>query len=358
MVLLMSIKTGNLDIGILCPIIYRVLCLWLSGGRCLDELGGFRCICDRGFQGPTCEENTDDCTNNPCLNGGTCLDQVNSYACRCVPGYVGRHCETNVDDCQMHPCANGGTCSDRVNDFECSCAPGFAGKDCRDNINECGSNPCQNGATCQDMVADYRCACTMGFWGKNCQYRDGETPEPTTQEPITEKPTTQDFAGAPRQEESVANSTSVAENVRGEEGLSMQQWALVVCFGAGIPLIIIIIVVLILLLRRRRQPAQPDPMHKEREQNDVNNMNNKCVETNIFTTIPPSSSSIKVTNEEQDFNTFKQKHNYLEKTSNHKQLIKDLNTKEQFPRKDFEQPPLKIPDIDRLSTADSSHSNR
>ena len=39
-----------------------------------------------------CEENVNDCLNNPCQNGGTCEDGLNKYTCNCKPGTFGRNC--------------------------------------------------------------------------------------------------------------------------------------------------------------------------------------------------------------------------------------------------------------------------
>ncbi len=37
----------------------------------------------------------DDCAKNPCLNGGRCIDKVNSYQCICKTGYRGVNCGTS-----------------------------------------------------------------------------------------------------------------------------------------------------------------------------------------------------------------------------------------------------------------------
>ncbi len=35
----------------------------------------------------------DECASNPCQNGGACNDDVNGYTCSCEPGYEGIECE-------------------------------------------------------------------------------------------------------------------------------------------------------------------------------------------------------------------------------------------------------------------------
>lgn len=34
-----------------------------------DEVNGYRCICDNGYEGTNCEANTDDCVANACIFG-------------------------------------------------------------------------------------------------------------------------------------------------------------------------------------------------------------------------------------------------------------------------------------------------
>ena len=34
----------------------------------------------------------DDCAVAPCLNGATCVDQLGGYSCVCVDGYTGLQC--------------------------------------------------------------------------------------------------------------------------------------------------------------------------------------------------------------------------------------------------------------------------
>lgn len=47
------------------------------------------CACPLGFEGPTCQINTDDCEDNDCENGATCIDGINNYTCFCPPYYTG-----------------------------------------------------------------------------------------------------------------------------------------------------------------------------------------------------------------------------------------------------------------------------
>ena len=72
----------------------------------------------------------DDCVASPCKNNGTCVDQVDGYICLCDDGYEGDNCDDNTDDCAETPCLNGGTCNDEVNGYDCDCAPGYAGPTC------------------------------------------------------------------------------------------------------------------------------------------------------------------------------------------------------------------------------------
>lgn len=271
-------------------------------GRCIDDDHGYTCECDTGFSGKNCEVNDNDCINTPCKHGATCIDLVNDFECRCVPGFVGNLCEINVDDCVTRPCGNGGVCRDLVNDFECTCRPGFEGKFCIIDIDECKSAPCRNGANCTQSVQvdDYHCACVGGFTGKNCQYLPGqETTEPTV---TTSKPDSNVDNG---------NNATVKEhltNVEDEVDLTMSQLLLIVCLGVGIPLLLIIIAVTVLLCRKRRSSRDTS---KEEEENVQNSINNKLRESQIFTTIPSSSSTIsnltsKISNEDSsDFNTLK-----------------------------------------------------
>jgi hypothetical protein len=72
----------------------------------------------------------DACSPTPCLNGGKCTSAPDGFICTCAPGFEGPTCETNTNDCLSNPCLNGGTCADLVLGFTCACAPGFEGPTC------------------------------------------------------------------------------------------------------------------------------------------------------------------------------------------------------------------------------------
>ena len=48
------------------------------------------CICDKGWNGATCNRDVNECLSHPCLNGGLCVNTPGSYRCHCLPGFTGR----------------------------------------------------------------------------------------------------------------------------------------------------------------------------------------------------------------------------------------------------------------------------
>lgn len=79
---------------------------------------------------PPCFADINDCSPDPCASTGTCQDQVNGYMCDCDDGYDGTLCDNNIDECSSNPCASTGTCSDGVNRFSCLCDAGYEGTLC------------------------------------------------------------------------------------------------------------------------------------------------------------------------------------------------------------------------------------
>jgi EGF-like domain len=68
----------------------------------------------------------------PCHNGGQCVDGVNWYRCECAKGFTGPDCRINIDECASSPCKYGGTCIDGIGTFECKCPPRRRGALCNE----------------------------------------------------------------------------------------------------------------------------------------------------------------------------------------------------------------------------------
>ena len=89
--------------------------------------------------GVHCEINLDDCnpstdplTNEPkCFNNGKCVDRIGGYRCVCPAGYVGERCEGDVNECLSDPCDPRGSynCIQLTNSYRCECRTGYTGTD-------------------------------------------------------------------------------------------------------------------------------------------------------------------------------------------------------------------------------------
>lgn len=69
------------------------------------------------------------CDPNPC-NGHTCVDKVSAYKCQCNNGYSGDTCQIEPDYCKNSPCKNNGTCFNSGGNYSCLCSTGYKGGEC------------------------------------------------------------------------------------------------------------------------------------------------------------------------------------------------------------------------------------
>ncbi|VDK61990.1 unnamed protein product, partial [Anisakis simplex] len=99
-----------------------------SNSECIVNTasGEFECRCRKGFTGPDCSEDINECAldESICFNGGTCVNTNGSWYCRCPSEYRGRNCMEHIDLCEVSPCWNGGTCLDYGRRIACLCEPG------------------------------------------------------------------------------------------------------------------------------------------------------------------------------------------------------------------------------------------
>nr|CAD7437867.1 unnamed protein product [Timema bartmani] len=89
---------------------------------CVNTQGSYHCRCQPGYSGdgydcqPVC--------NQTCLNGGEC---VSPGICSCRRGYVGPSCELDLDECSsnLHRCHEDSVCVNMPGWYYCKCKPGY-----------------------------------------------------------------------------------------------------------------------------------------------------------------------------------------------------------------------------------------
>ncbi|XP_068148588.1 LOW QUALITY PROTEIN: fat-like cadherin-related tumor suppressor homolog [Drosophila tropicalis] len=105
----------------------------LFGGRCdYLEPNNYTCTCPLHLSGKRCEYGKF-CTPNPCKNGGICEEGDGVSHCLCR-GYTGPSCEIDVNECENQPCGNGATCINEAGSFRCICPSYLTGASCGDPL--------------------------------------------------------------------------------------------------------------------------------------------------------------------------------------------------------------------------------
>ncbi|XP_042313252.1 protein eyes shut homolog [Sceloporus undulatus] len=131
-----------------------------NGGTCIDQPGNYYCQCVAPFKGLNCEFRPCE-GGNPCENGAVCLKEMDlaafplGFQCQCKKGFAGPRCEININECSSNPCLHG-YCYDVVDGFYCLCNPGYAGQKCDQDIDDCINNACKHNSTCMDLHLVFR----------------------------------------------------------------------------------------------------------------------------------------------------------------------------------------------------------
>ena len=73
-------------------IIFRTSC---KHPNTLFSLLAFQCLCEPGWEGPTCSQNINECNQvpNPCLHNSVCIDRQGTYECLCSDYWTGKNCK-------------------------------------------------------------------------------------------------------------------------------------------------------------------------------------------------------------------------------------------------------------------------
>ncbi|XP_055844862.1 uncharacterized protein LOC129911179 isoform X2 [Episyrphus balteatus] len=65
-------------------------------GKCELTATNFKCHCQTGYQGNTCEHKIRPCADNPCEGRGACFEKNGGFFCRCHAWWEGHRCERRM----------------------------------------------------------------------------------------------------------------------------------------------------------------------------------------------------------------------------------------------------------------------
>ncbi|XP_045464827.1 uncharacterized protein LOC123674047 [Harmonia axyridis] len=97
------------------------------GGKCITKENRRFCECAGHFTGIFCALTK--CDLDPCVFG-TCDLTQNAYKCHCQEGYSGPTCEQKRRPCEGNPCESRGLCMERGEGFICRCHAWWEGPRC------------------------------------------------------------------------------------------------------------------------------------------------------------------------------------------------------------------------------------
>ncbi|CAH8486153.1 unnamed protein product [Schistosoma rodhaini] len=140
-----------------------------NGGQCINTYGSYICSCTTEYYGKHCEHSFNPCNfdnTSICFNGGICLPTSDGVGtlCVCPKGFTGPQCREQLNECTgQHSCMNDGICLDVIGNYHCLCPVGRYGMNCEftskqictnqscsENVNlrNCTTNLCLNGGSC------------------------------------------------------------------------------------------------------------------------------------------------------------------------------------------------------------------
>ncbi|CAF1012454.1 unnamed protein product [Brachionus calyciflorus] len=102
------------------------------------NINKYKCDCDVGFFGDSCNKDLNPCSSNPCLNDGVCTHiSKSSFKCECSSNYYdGDFCEKEIDLCQNETCSSQGRCTVQNQKSKCICFKSFYGDKCQNESYE------------------------------------------------------------------------------------------------------------------------------------------------------------------------------------------------------------------------------
>ncbi|XP_075158958.1 uncharacterized protein LOC142232130 [Haematobia irritans] len=65
-------------------------------GKCELTTNNFKCHCETGYMGTTCEQKQKPCSENPCEGRGICIEKNGGFFCRCYAWWEGHRCEKRM----------------------------------------------------------------------------------------------------------------------------------------------------------------------------------------------------------------------------------------------------------------------
>ncbi|KAI9577187.1 hypothetical protein GQX74_015641 [Glossina fuscipes] len=158
-----------------------------NGGSCFNIFDGFMCKCPKSFEGPTCNQDVNECalyagTDLGCQNEAQCVNQFGSYSCICRPGWYGIHCTQRKGDCMQSSnwelCGHG-ICvnSNDTFGYKCICDQGWRTNGlipaCTVDVDECAVGHTACSTKCINLPGSFTCApCAAGLTGNGINCRD------------------------------------------------------------------------------------------------------------------------------------------------------------------------------------------